>query len=175
MFFSPTLFWTTYTVVNLLFLSTIWSSKHWPRLTRLFYLLLFSWAAWFNATTALEAPWVYQDYADTAIPVYKWFILGPFATIIKPMILVIAASQALIALTMTLKGDLFRLGCWDGLIFGLAIAPLGWYAAFPATVLMAIAFYRLQQFHDGTYLWETAKIRRSGKKRKPASPAPIES
>ena len=173
MFFSPTLFWTTYTVVNLLFLFSIWSSKHWPHLTRLFFLLLFGWASWFNATTALEAPWVYQDYADTAIPLYKWFILGPFATIIKPMILVIAACQALIALTMVLKGDVFRLGCWDGLIFGVAIAPLGWYAAFPATVLMAVAFYRLQKYHDGTYLWELKRNPTAKRRRKPATPTSV--
>ncbi|MFC5412469.1 hypothetical protein ACFPMF_24305 [Larkinella bovis] len=154
MFFSLTFFWTTYAVVNLVFLFTIWSSKHWPRLTRLFFLLLFGWAAWFNGSTVLDSPWVYQDYADTAVPLYRWFILGAFTYIIKPMILFIVVVQALIALTMLLKGDLFRLGCWNGLIFGLAIAPIGWYAAFPATVLMAIAFYRLQKNHDNTYLWE---------------------
>lgn len=154
MFFSQTIFWTIYTVVNLLFLFSIWSSKTWPRLTRLAFLLLFGWAAGFNAANALSVPWVYQAYADTAIPLYKWFILGPFVAIIKPMVLLIAAGQALIALSMVLKGDLFRIGCWDGAVFGLAIAPLGLYAAFPATVLMAISFYRLQKNHTNTYLWE---------------------
>lgn len=159
MFFSLTFFWTAYTVANLLFLFAIWGSKHWPRTTRLFFLLLFGWAAWFNASMALISPSVYQDYADTAIPLYRWFIMGPFVTIIRPMILLIAAGQALIAGSMLLKGELFKLGCWDGLVFGLAIAPLGLYAAFPATVLMAIAFYRLQKNHDNTYLWETKNIK----------------
>lgn len=154
MFFSLTFFWTIYAIVNLVFLFTIWSSKHWPRFTRLFFLLLFAWASWFNASTVLDSPWVYQDYADTAVPLYRWFILGSFTYIIKPLLFFIVVGQALIALSMLLKGDLFRLGCWNGLIFGLAIAPLGWYAAFPATVSMAIAFYRLQKKHDNTYLWE---------------------
>ncbi|MGA0555326.1 hypothetical protein ACO2Q8_01645 [Larkinella sp. VNQ87] len=173
MFFSLTFFWTAYAIANAVFLFSIWSSGRWPRLTRLFFLLLFAWAAWFNASTALDSPWVYQDYADTAVPLYQRFILGPFASIIKPMILTIAAGQALIALSMLLKGDLFRLGCWDGAVFGLAIAPLGWYAAFPATVLMAIAFYRLQKNHDNTYLWQPKPGKPS--RLQPAKPTTAES
>ncbi|GAB3250866.1 hypothetical protein GCM10027347_08930 [Larkinella harenae] len=155
MFFSLTYFWPIYIIANLLFLFSIWSSKHRPRLTRLAFLLLFAWAAWFNSSTVLTIPKLYQDYAITAIPIYRWFILGPFVAIIKPVVLVIAAAQLLIALTMLLKGELFRLGCWNGLVFGLGIAPLGWYAAFPATMLMAVAFYQLQKNHNNTYLWES--------------------
>ena len=106
---------------------------------------------------AIETPWVYQDYAETAIPLYKQFILGVFESIITPMVLIIAVCQGFIAISMLLKGKIFKAGCWGGIIFGLAIAPIGAYAAFPSTILMAIALFLLQKNPDNLYMWERKK------------------
>lgn len=144
----PPFFWTAYTLSNVGALTALWSSRKYPRLTRLFFFLLFGGAACFNTYTALDSPWVYQDFADTAVQPYKWFILGPFAAIMRSMVVVIAAGQALIALTMFFRGRIFRWGCWGGILFGIGVAPLGLNAAFPATLIMALAFYRLLHRND---------------------------
>ena len=152
--FSPLYFWIAYAASNALALAAVWGSRRFPRPTRLFLSLLFGWASWFTVTTALESPWVYLDYADSAIGPYRAFILGPFEALITPVVSTIAAGQGLIALAMLGRGYLFRLGCWGGMLFGLAIAPLGLYAAFPSTVLLALAFYFLQRNPSATYLWK---------------------
>lgn len=59
------------------------------------------------------------------------------------MVLGIAAGQVFIAVSMFMKRRWFRAGCVGGMVFCLAITPLGLGAAFPATLLLAIAFYRL--------------------------------
>ena len=152
--FTPYFFVVAYITSNVLALLSILAAFKAPNLARLFFLLLFGWACWFNSSMAVDTPWAYQDYADTAIPLYKRFILGAFEAIITPMVLFIAVCQGLIAISMLLKGKIFRIGCWGGDIFGLAVAPLGTYAAFPATVSMAIALYVLQQRHNNLFLWE---------------------
>ena len=118
-------------------------SYRWPTVTRVVFFLIFAVAAFVNTRTVLDSPWVYQSYADHAIPLYSRFILGPFEGIIQPMVLTIALGQAFIAVSMFMKQTWFRMGCLFGIIFCLAIAPLGFGAAFPATLLMAFALYRL--------------------------------
>jgi len=152
--FTPFFFVLAYITSNILAMLSILAAVKVPKVARIFFLLLFSWACWINSSMAVDTPWVYQDYADTAIPLYKQFILGAFEAIVTPMVLVIAVCQGLIAISMLLKGKLFIAGCWGGIIFGLAVAPLGTYAAFPATVFMAIALYLLQKRHANLSLWE---------------------
>lgn len=142
---SSPAFWAAYIVSNLIALTLIWSSTKHPGLTRATFSFIFICAAAANTYIAIDSPWAYQDYADSAVPLYKKFILGAFEAIITPMVLVIAVSQVLIAFSMFFKGKVLIAGCWGGIIFGLCIAPLGLYAAFPATVLMAVALFRLQK------------------------------
>ncbi|MDB5279342.1 MAG: hypothetical protein JWR61_4297 [Ferruginibacter sp.] len=47
-----------------------------------------------------------------------------------------------------------KLACTVGIIFGLAIAPLGVGSAFPATVSMAIAFYILLKNYQHDFIWK---------------------
>ena len=152
--FTPFFFVLAYIASNVFELLSVLAAIKAPKVARVFFLLLFSWACWINSSMAVDTPWVYQDYADTALPLYKQFILGAFEAIITPMVLVIALCQGLIAISMLLKGKLFRAGCWGGIVFGLAVAPLGTYAAFPATLLMAVALFILQSHDEGQYLWE---------------------
>jgi hypothetical protein len=152
--FIPFFFMAVYIGSNVLALISIWASIRYPKFARLFFLLLFAWAFWINCSMAIESPWAYEDYADSAVPLYEQFILGAFQKIITPMVLAIAACQGLIAISMLMKGLLFRIACWGGIVFCMAVAPIGAYAAFPATVFLAIALYLLQKKHDNLYLWE---------------------
>jgi hypothetical protein len=142
---SSPAFWTAYAISNLVALSLIWSSTKHPGFTKAAFFLIFICAAAANTYIAIDSPWAYQDYADSAVPLYKKFILGAFEAIITPMVLIIAVAQVLIAFSMFFKGKVIIAGCWAGIIFGLSIAPLGLYAAFPSTVFMAIALFRLQK------------------------------
>ena len=152
--FTPYFFVVAYIGSNIIAALSIFASIRFPKFARLFFMLLFGWACWINSSMSIESPWAYEDYADSAIPLYKQFILGAFEAIITPMVLVIAACQGLIAVSMLLKGQFFRIGCWGGIVFGLAIAPIGAYAAFPATIFMAIALFILQKRSYSCYLWE---------------------
>lgn len=142
---SSLAFWIAYSASNLIALTLIWTAKNNPVITRAAFFVIFIGAAAANTYIAIDSPWAYQDYADTAIPLYKKFILGAFEAIITPMILIIALAQLLIAVSMLFKGKFLIAGCWGGIIFGISIAPLGLYAAFPATFLMAVALYVLQK------------------------------
>lgn len=153
-FFNSLLFfWTAYIVSNLLAFGLAYGSFRFPGITRLALFLLFVWAFWINTTTALESPWVYRDYADSAILPFKNFILELSERSMKLLVLVIAFGQLLIAVSMLLRGTVFKMGCWAGIVFGLVIAPLGLYAGFPATLMMALAFYQLYRRNDILYFW----------------------
>ncbi len=141
--------WVFYLACNGLAIFMIWISKARPSVARTILFLLFFFAAGVNAYIALDAPWSYQDFADGAIPLYERFIVGAFIPIITPMVLTIAICQLLIALAMTAKGRLFTAGSWAGIIFCIAIAPLGLYAAFPMPLLLAWAMFRLMRIYNG--------------------------
>jgi hypothetical protein len=64
------------------------------------------------------------------------------------MVLSIAVGQVAIAIAMLLTDRWFRIGCLGGIIFCVSIAPLGLGSAFPATLLMALAFYRLYKHEN---------------------------
>lgn len=132
-----------YVVTNVFAVAQLIGSYRWPTITRVFFFLLFGFAAFINIRNALETPWVYQGFEEYAIPLYRRFILGLFDTYTTPIVISIAIGQVLIAFSMFLKGDWFRMGCLGGLVFCLAIAPLGLGSAFPSTLLMAMAFYQL--------------------------------
>lgn len=152
--FSPVFLVAVYIVANILAFCLIFASTRYPKLARLFFLLLFGWACWINSSMAVDTPWVYQDYAESSIPLYKKFILGAFEAIMTPLVLTIAVGQGLLAILMTLKGRLFKIGCWGGIVFCIAVSPIGSYAAFPATIFMAVALYLLQRDNNHLYIWE---------------------
>ena len=65
---------------------------------------------------------------------------------------IIATCQGLIAVSMLLKGTIFKTGCIGGIIFLLAIVPFGVGSGFPCTITFAIALLVL--FTKGKkYLW----------------------
>lgn len=130
----------------------------WPRIGRLSFFLLFAWAAWTNWTTSRQTPQFYLDYADlTWSSWYSGFINGWFARHIRSVVGFIATCQALIAISMLLKGWIFRTGAAGAVIFLLAIIPLGTGSGFPCTAILAIAMSLLLKKHDNRYIWKANK------------------
>lgn len=131
-----------------------------PVIARFGVALLFGWASWFNATTVLSTPWVYTDFADYAVlDCYRRFLLGPFEKIAIPFMLTVAAGQLGVAVSMSLTGRLFAVGCIADTLLSLLILPLGLGAAFPALVFVAVGLYRLGQHSADHQLWKRTPVR----------------
>lgn len=148
------LIWIAYSVSNLVALLLLWAAWKKPSWARALFFLLFAWAAWFNTTTAMSTPAVYHGYAQYAfLGFYSRFINGFFAEHTTPFVLAIAAGQAGVAIGMLATGALFRAGALGGIVFLLAIAPLGVGSAFPATVIMAAGIWLLYRAGSREWLW----------------------
>jgi hypothetical protein len=76
---------------------------------------------------------------------YKNFINGIFSSHTTLFVTVIAFGQLLTGLFLLMKKKFFILGILGGIIFLLAIAPLGIGSAFPSTLLMAISLIILHK------------------------------
>jgi hypothetical protein len=137
-FSTSAAFWTSYATSNLVAFILLFSSIWKPATARFLYTLLFLWAGYVNFNLATSDPVTYLSYADHAIlPFYKSFIQGWFSKHIESIVLTIAVIQFIIALSMWVKPPLFRVGACAGIIFLLAVAPLGLASAIPATIIMA--------------------------------------
>ena len=127
-----------------------------PRIARVLFLLLFSWAASTNWSTVIHQPEVYLEYADlTFWAVYRRFILGWFSQHIVFVVGSIATCQALIAVAMLLKGWPLDVGIFAAIAFLLAIAPLGVGSAFPFSIIVSIALYRVYRSPSNDYLFRS--------------------
>jgi len=132
-------------------------SWRWRPLGRFALVALFAWAAAVNFRTALTDPQVYLEYAPLAWSSwYRDFILGPFARHIPLFVTAIAASQAAIAVCVSLSGRAAGFGLLGAIVFLVAIAPLGVGSGFPATVVMALAAWKLLDARYATTLWHEA-------------------
>jgi hypothetical protein len=144
-----------YIISNIVFLLSIVAALRKPIWTRIFFAGFFLWAAFFNSTTAIRSPEIYLTYADlNALPAYSKFINGFFSQHITEIVCSIAAAQFLIALGLILHKTWVKLACIGGIIFGLAIAPLGVGSGFPSTVSMAVAFFILLQKQNHGFIWK---------------------
>jgi hypothetical protein len=144
-----------YIISNIVFLLSIVAALRKPMWTRIFFAGFFLWAAYFNSTTAIQSPEIYLTYANlNALPAYSKFINGYFSEHITVFVSSIAVGQLLIALGLILNKTWVKLACIGGIIFGLAIAPLGVGSGFPATVFMAVAFFILLKKNDHDFIWK---------------------
>lgn len=133
-----------YLVSNLAGSVLWWTSHHRPKIGRFMYSLLFLWAGQFNLRSCRSDPDVYKGYAELAvIPFYKAFIEGWFSDHVTLMVSLIGVGQLLIGLALLIGMLPARLGAWGGIVFLVAIAPLGMGSAFPATILMAMGCYSI--------------------------------
>jgi len=153
-------YWNNQFYVNMLLVSNLVAivqlvaAARWPRTARMSFFLLFAWASWINWRTSQQDAPVYLEYANyTWSKWYQRFIEGWFAEHIKIAVGFIACGQALIAISMLFKGWFFKIGCIGAIIFLLAILPLGFGAAFPCTLIMAIAVYILFKKSGNEFIW----------------------
>lgn len=147
--------WIAYSISNILALLLLWACWKRPSWGRLLFFLLFGWAAWFNAVTALSSPGIYTGYAQyTFSAAYRAFISGYFAAHPAPFVLAIAVGQAGISIGMLAKGWLFRLGAAGGMVFLAAITPLGVGSAFPCTLIMGAGLWMLYREGSDCWLWQ---------------------
>ena len=124
-----------------------------PRVSRLLFLILFAWASYINWHTVIQTPKDYLNYADlTFLKVYKTFISGWFSDHLQIAVGFIATAQMLIAVSLLTRGWIYRISLIGGVIFLLAIIPLGIGSAFPCTLLLAIALGLLGS--QDQYLWQ---------------------
>ncbi len=79
---------------NVLALVFLFTAFKWPRISRLLFFLLFSWACWINWTTSQRSPRDYLQYADLNISKgYSDFINGWFSKHIPAVVGFIATCQ----------------------------------------------------------------------------------
>ncbi len=147
------LFWTLYISSNIMSMLLAVGSYKFPSVTRLALFLLFGWGCWMNVSNAIHSPWAYVDYADSALLPFKNFVLDFKEESLRMMAFILALAQMLIAISMLLKGNIFKAGCLAGILFCLLLIPLGLYSGFPAPILMALTFYMLFIMRGTDYLW----------------------
>ena len=143
-----------YIISNIVGLLFLWAAIKKPPLARLMFVLLFSWACYINYTLSHSKPEFYLDYADASINWYTHFINGWFSNHITIMVTLIAIGQGLIAIGMSLKGWWVKIACIGVIIFLTAISPLGFYAAFPFEVTVALAAWFIIKNDSLDYLWK---------------------
>lgn len=145
-------------ISNVAALIMLFASIRWPRMARVLFFLLFGWACWMNLTTAIEKPQVYLDYGElTWSRLYYDFIHGWFSKHIKETVSFIAICQGLIAVSMLLKGWIFKAGVIGAIVFLLAIVPFGVGSGFPTTLIMAIALVIILIKHADNFVWISNK------------------
>jgi hypothetical protein len=154
----PEHYWIGVLISNVVAAIMLLACIYRPRTGRLLFALLFTWAAFTNWSFAHSQPEIYLGYADlTPIEFYKDIINGFFAEHIVALVSIIAVCQLLIGISMLLKGRIFKTGCTGGIIFLVAIAPLGIGSGFPATLVMAAGLFVLLRKQVNTYLWQSLK------------------
>jgi hypothetical protein len=142
-------------IIALIILYFAWKG---PRIARLLLFLLFAWAAYTNWNMAINNPKEYVNFGDLAfLGFYKKFIRGWFSQHGAWMIAAIAIGQLFIALSMLWKGWIFKLGAIGGIIFLVAIIPLGVGSAFPFPIITAIAFYILYRQSNVNLVWKAPR------------------
>ncbi|MCC8426419.1 hypothetical protein [Mucilaginibacter sp. UR6-11] len=147
---SPLLL-VAYGFSNFVGLLILWAAFRRPGVARLALVLLFGWAAWTNYHTCHKNPEMYLGYSRYAVW-YGAFIRGWFGRHITPMVSTIAVAQGLIALGLLYRGIWVKAACTGVIIFLLAIAPLGFGAAFPFPLIVAFAAWKIMP-KAGAPLW----------------------
>jgi hypothetical protein len=143
-----------YTISNVVAMIMLGCSWKYPKYSRIIYFLLFSWAAFTNAQTALAHPEYYMDYSRyVVLDLYRNFIRGFFGEHVTMIVIVIAACQLTIGISILLRGWIFRTGCIGGILFLVSIAPFGVGSAFPCTLIMAAGLLLLLRKKDIDFIW----------------------
>ena len=125
---------------NIISAALVVTAVKWPRVTRVLFVIIFLAAGVFNAYTAITEPEAYLMYDDMAVlDVYRNFITGVFSSHAQVIVLAIALGQMSIAALLCGDNRFLKMSVVGGVVFFIAIIPLGVGSAFPSSLLMAIA------------------------------------
>ena len=126
-------------LANLLAIVIMLLSYNFPRFMRFIWGLIFIIAGIVNLITIVNTPDIYVDtFGPAAIDLYKDIIYGPFSRQPAVYVALIAGGQIFVGGLIWSRGFWYYLGLVGGMLFLLAIAPLGAGSAFPCTVFLAI-------------------------------------
>lgn len=127
-----------YIATNLVSIGLILLAIKRPGIARSIFVVVFLAAGAFNIYTALTEPEAYLSYGDlVAFTFYRDFINGFFSRHTREIIVAIALGQLSIGFMLTRTERIRDAGVLGGIVFLVAIAPLGIGSAFPSTLLMA--------------------------------------
>ena len=134
-----------YLLTNAIALVLVFLAFKRRRLTRLIFILIFLLAGLFNIFTIIAQPELFNYYADKAfLDIYRNFISGYFSQHIQEIVASIGLGQIIVATLLSAGGRWVHLGVIGGVIFFIALIPLGVSAAFPAMFLFIIALILMQ-------------------------------
>lgn len=130
-----------YIISNVVAVFIVVSAITWVTVARVMLSAIFIGAFGLNLFTAITDPTAYLEFGYlTTNELYRSTIFGSFSRHIQFYVCLIAAGQLFIGVFIAFKGRLMSIAMTGGLLFLLAISPLGYGAAFPATAIMALAF-----------------------------------
>ena len=134
-----------YIISNVFSLLLIFICYKWPKAGKILWGVLFFVAGTFNIYTATTTPQIYVDaYGPSAVfTFYRDFIYGIFSRHTALFVSLIGCGQLVTALFLFLPNKAYRFGILGGIIFLMAISPLGIGSAFPSTLLMAVSLWLL--------------------------------
>lgn len=135
--------WIPYVITHVITFSLIFICFKWPKIGKVAWGIIFILAGIFNIYTGISNPQAYVDYGQYAVGLYQKFIYGLFSSNTSLFVFLIALGQILVGIFLLMKRTLFLLGIVGGIIFLLAISPLGIGSAFPSTLLMSISLVLL--------------------------------
>ena len=132
--------WIPILITHVLTFLLIFICYKWPKIGKVVWAVIFIAAGLFNIYSVISDPQQYvTTYGQHAIPLYQKFIFSLFSTNTILFVAMIAAGQILVGLFLFMKKMPLKLGVLGGILFLVAISPLGVGAAFPSTLLMAFS------------------------------------
>jgi hypothetical protein len=131
---------TPYILTNLIAFAVAFTAMLWPTVARILLSTIFIAAFAFNLFTAITHPTLYLEFGElTPSEFYRSIILGPFSTHPQGYVVFIAIIQLFIGVFISYKEKIMKVAMISGIVFLVAISPLGFGAAFPSTLILASA------------------------------------
>lgn len=135
--------WIPYTITHAITILLLFICYKWPKVGKVAWGIIFILAGIFNIYLAISTPQAYLGYSQGAVGLYQKFINGVFSSYTSLVVSLIALGQILVGIFLFMKRVPFLLGILGGIIFLVAISPLGVGSAFPSTLLMSISLVLL--------------------------------